>query len=55
MINRKIADAGFRSKFNVNVLGVRRKNDYLLRDLGSVKILEGDVLLVQGAWSDIAA
>ena len=28
MINRKIADAGFRNKFSVNVLGVRRKNDY---------------------------
>ena len=54
MINRKIADAGFRSKFSVNVLGIRRKNDYILRDLGGVKILEGDVLLVQGSWSDIA-
>ena len=54
MINRKIADAGFRSKFSVNVLGIRRKNDYILSDLGGVKILEGDVLLVQGSWSDIA-
>ena len=54
MINRRIADAGFRGKFSVNVLGIRRKNDYILRDLGNVKILEGDVLLVQGAWSDIA-
>lgn len=54
MINRKIADAGFRSKFSVNVLGIRRKKDYILRELGGVKILEGDVLLVQGAWSDIA-
>ena len=54
MIGRKIADAGFRSKFSVNVLGVRRKNDYILQDLGALKIMEGDVLLVQGAWSDIA-
>jgi di/tricarboxylate transporter len=54
MINRRIADAGFRNKFSVNVLGIRRKNDYILRELGNVKILEGDVLLVQGAWSDIA-
>ena len=54
MINRRIADTGFRSKFGVNVLGVRRKNDYILQDLGSLKIQEGDVLLVQGAWSDIA-
>ena len=54
MIGRKIAEAGFRSKFSVNVLGVRRKNDYMLQDLGGLKIMEGDVLLVQGAWSDIA-
>ena len=54
MINRRIADVGFRSKFSVNVLGIRRKNDYILSDLGNVKILEGDVLLVQGAWADIA-
>lgn len=54
MINRTIVDAGFRSKFSVNVLGIRRKQDYILNDLGSEKIHEGDVLLVQGAWKDIA-
>ena len=54
MINRTISEAGFRGKFSVNVLGIRRKNDYILRELGEEKILEGDVLLVQGAWSDIA-
>ena len=54
MINRTIIEAGFRSKFNVNVLGIRRKQDYLLKDLGSVKMHDGDVLLVQGAWKDIA-
>ena len=54
MINRKIADAGFRNKFSVNVLGVRRKNDYILQNLGEVKMLDGDVLLVQGTWADIA-
>ncbi len=54
MINRTIIDAGFRSKFNVNVLGIRRKHDYILHDLGEVKMHDGDVLLVQGAWKDIA-
>ena len=54
MINRKVADAGFRNKFSVNVLGVRRKNEYILRNLGDVKMQDGDVLLVQGAWADIA-
>ena len=54
VINRKIQDAGFRSKFNVNVLGIRRGKEYLLQDLGSEKIHDSDVLLVQGAWKDIA-
>ena len=54
MINRTIVEAGFRSKFNVNVLGIRRRNEYLLHDLGGEKILNADVLLVQGAWKDIA-
>ncbi len=54
MIGRRISDAGFRSKFSVNVLGIRRKNDYILQELGGVKMQDGDVLLVQGAWADIA-
>ncbi len=54
MINRTIIEAGFRSKFGVNVLGIRRKKDYILNDLGMQKMHDGDVLLVQGAWKDIA-
>ena len=54
MINRTIIQAGFRSKFNVNVLGIRRKKEYILKELGEVKMHDGDVLLVQGAWKDIA-
>ena len=54
MIGRDISGIGFRSKFNVNVLGIRRRTDYILKDLGSEKVQDGDVLLVQGAWSDIA-
>ncbi|MGM9787186.1 MAG: SLC13 family permease [Candidatus Cryptobacteroides sp.] len=54
MINRTVTEAGFRSKFNINVLGIRRRQDYLLQNLGEEKIHNGDVLLVQGAWKDIA-
>ena len=54
MINRKIFETGFRSKFNVNVLGIRRNNEYILNGLGAEKIHDSDVLLVQGAWKDIA-
>ncbi len=54
LINRSIKDAGFRDKFNVNVLGICRKKEYLLQDLGSERIHSGDVLLVQGTWNNIA-
>ena len=54
MINRKIMEVGFRNKFNINVLGIRRQNEYLLHNLGGEKIHDADVLLVQGAWKDIA-
>ena len=54
MINRKISEIGFRGKFNVNVLGIRRGKDYILKDMANQKVQEGDIMLVQGAWSDIA-
>ena len=41
-------------KYNVNVLGIRRKKEYLLQDLGNEHIHSGDVLLVQGTWGNIA-
>ncbi len=54
MIRKSIVELGFRKKFNVNVLGIRRRQDYILHDLGNEKIYDGDVLLVQGSWKDIA-
>lgn len=54
LVNRTIKEVGFRDKFNVNVLGIRRKNEYLLHDLGNERVHAGDVLLVQGMWSNIA-
>ena len=54
MINRKISEIGFRSKFNVNVLGIRRGKDYILNDMANQRVQEGDIMLVQGSWSDIA-
>ena len=53
MINQQVKEAGFRDKFNVNVLGIRRKKEYILQDLGKERMHSGDVLLVQGTWQDI--
>lgn len=54
IINQTVKEAGFRDKFNVNVLGIRRKKQYILQDLGNEQMYSGDVLLVQGDWQDIA-
>ena len=53
LINQTVKECGFRDKYNVNVLGIRRKNDYLLSDLGNQRVHSGDVLLVQGTWTNI--
>ena len=54
ILNQRVKEAGFRDKFNVNVLGIRRKKEYILQDLGNERMHNGDVLLVQGQWHDIA-
>ena len=54
IVGKKVMEAGLRAKFNVNVLGIRRKTDYLLHDIGKQKLHSGDVMLVQGDWKDIA-
>lgn len=53
LINQKVKECGFRGKYNVNILGIRRNNEYLLRDLGNQRVHSGDVLLVQGTWANI--
>ena len=54
MINRTVKEVDFRRTFNVNVLAIRRKKEYLRHHLGSEKMHSGDVLLVQGRWEEIA-
>ena len=53
LINQMVKECGFRDKFNVNILGIRRNNEYMLRDLGNQRVHSGDVLLVQGTWANI--
>lgn len=54
LIHQSVAETGFRDKYNVNILGIRRKNEYILRNIGEEKVHGGDVLLVQGSWTNIA-
>ena len=53
IINRTIEDIGFRKRFGVSVIAIRRNHRYITTDLASTPIKGGDVLLVQGSWSAI--
>ena len=53
LINRTIGESGFRDKYHVNILGIRRKREYILNNLKDEKMHSGDVLLVQGSWNAI--
>lgn len=55
ILNRTIADIGFRSHYGVNVIGIRRKDSIVSNSLGSTKLKQGDVLLVQGSWKSIGS
>lgn len=52
-VGRKLSESGFRSKYSINVLGIRRGDDILKDDLAQQKLHVGDVLLVQGTWQQI--
>lgn len=55
LINHTVTESRFREKYNVNVLGVKQKGDYKISELRDVKLHEGDALLIQGPWEEIAA
>ena len=54
IINRSIREIGFREHYKLNVLGIQRRNDYMLHNLGDERVGQGDILLLQGRWTDIA-
>ncbi|MFD3259160.1 SLC13 family permease [Paenibacillus lentus] len=54
LIGRLVKDSGFREKYRVNILGIQRKEHYLLHNLKEERMKFGDALLVQGTWKDIA-
>lgn len=54
LINRQVKESGFRSKYSMNVVGIRRKGEYIMEDLANISLHGGDVLLVQGTWANIS-
>ena len=54
LVNRLLKESGFRAKYSINVVGIRRKGEYIMDDLADVRLHGGDVLLVQGTWANIS-
>ena len=54
LVNSPIKDSKLREHFGLNILGVQRKDSYILQNLKDEKMHAGDILLVQGTWDHIA-
>ena len=54
LIGTLLKSSGFREQYSINVLGIKRSNNYIMADLTEQKLRSGDVLLVQGEWNNIA-
>ncbi len=54
LVNVRVKDSGFRNQYHLNILGIQRSKQYILKNVKEEKIHSGDVLLVQGEWSNIA-
>ena len=53
LTGRLVKDSGFRQNYDVNIIGIQRKDQHLLQDVKDIKMQSGDMLLVQGTWEDI--
>jgi len=53
LTNKMVKESGFRTNYNVNILGIKRRKEYLIHNVKDEKIHSGDALLVQGSWQDI--
>ncbi len=54
LVSELLRHAGFRTRFNVSVAGIRRGNTYRLTNLAYVPLRAGDKILVQGEIEAVA-
>ncbi len=54
LINNTIREVNFREEYNVNVLGIKRHDEYQMYNFENQKLKSGDSMLIQGRWKDIA-
>jgi di/tricarboxylate transporter len=55
LVGKTLAEARFRSNYNLNVLAIMRRGEPMHTDIATTPLRFGDVLLVEGTWADIEA
>lgn len=53
LINQDIRTVGFREKYNLNIIGLNRQGNQVMREMTKQRLRFGDALLVQGSWEAI--
>lgn len=53
IVNKELKHSGFRENYHVNVLGINRNNQYIVKNLENEQVKAGDALLIHGNWQDI--
>lgn len=53
LVGSLLRDSSFRENYNINVLGIKRSDEYITKNLPSAKLRAGDTLLIQGLWENI--
>lgn len=54
LLGTTLRNSGFRERYDINVLGIKRSGNYIMTGLPEEKLQSGDVLLVQGKWTNIS-
>ncbi|MBR5466989.1 MAG: SLC13 family permease [Bacteroidaceae bacterium] len=53
LVSQTIRDLRFRETYNINIIGIKRKGEYISDNLPDTRLYAGDVLLVQGKWENL--
>ncbi len=53
MDGSKIRQTNFRDQYNINIIGIKRYDEYITTKIAEEVLHVGDVLLVQGSWRNI--
>ncbi len=54
LVGMQIKELRLRNRFGINILGIKRENEYITDGIIDRKLHKGDVLLVQSTWKNLS-